>query len=151
MAKRSLTEIMQEQSFQNQSVDAVNRSSTRKSAIEQKLFERWETAEKALQKMEEIRDTHEPKPDDEEWHPLFKMALECIPLARERARQCWLDYMDAGKKFDHDDTAWWVMVAKIYGLKFCESDYLEYGNVDRTPWQIMLSRIQAHWGDSNEY
>lgn len=93
MTRPSIHELIQDKPFRNQFVKTERKTFKRDDETERILFERWKSADLALQKMEEIRDAHEPKTLNEEWHQLFKMALESIPLAKERARRCWLDYI----------------------------------------------------------
>ena len=93
--RKSIAEIMTEGSFTNQPALSGGNNTHRESEESRRLFERWESADNALRKLEEIRDAHEPKPTDDEWHPLFKLAIQAIPYARRRADQCWLDYMEA--------------------------------------------------------
>ena len=59
---------------------------------QRQAFRGWEETDRFLQFLEETRDQYAPKSPEEEWHPIFRMAIEMIPDYRSRARELWLDY-----------------------------------------------------------
>ena len=63
---------------------------------EQHAFAVWETAERLVQTLKDIRDATVPTKPDEDWNPSFRAAIAMIPDAERNAREAWLDYAGRG-------------------------------------------------------
>lgn len=90
--RKPLSEIRKERVFRNEPIDASEPNIQPNEQMKRSLFRLWEIADRIVERLEEMRDANEPKPD-EAWNAEFCHAVELLPEARQFAEECWWDYV----------------------------------------------------------
>ena len=89
--RKTIYELLREKPFHNKPVVISTHRKTDDVSSKQ-LFMEWVQAESFVQLLENIRDANTPKTPEEEWNLNFCTAVEMLPEAKQRAKDCWLDY-----------------------------------------------------------